>query len=136
MWTYMGKSLNPDDLLRMADLIQRLRADGATNNALSHIRNEQFEHFGMELIWQYQITEGESAGGFILPVQEGILWIPYDEVTREDGELLLLSDAHLLSEDACRILYEEYESYAEGLCSMLREAEQISRDLGNVSADD
>lgn len=136
MWTYMGKSLNPDELPRMADLIQRLCADGATNNALSHIRDEQYEHFGMELIWRYPISEGESAGGFILPVQEGILWIPYDEVTREDGELLLLSDAHLLSEDACHFLCEDYESYAEGLCSMLREAEQISRDLGNVSADD
>ena len=126
MWTYMGGELDSLSLPKMEDLIAVLSENGADNRALSGIREEQWERFGKELIWLYPISEGESAGGFIIPVQEGILWIPYNAMDREDGELLELKEAHLLSAEACGYLKEDLRSYVEGLCDVLQEAAVIT----------
>ena len=77
------------------------------------------------MVWCYPISEGYAAGGFILPVREGILWVPYDEMEKEDGEILLLDDAELLDADACEVMADDLRRYADSLCSMLREAAVI-----------
>lgn len=135
MWIYMGSELDPQALPQMAELIAALSENGADNRALSDMRDEQWKNFGKDLIWHYPISEGESAGGFITPVQEGILWIPYDAMDREDGELLELKDAHLLSAEACGYLLEDLRSYVDGLCSVLREAAVICDAMKKETAD-
>ena len=125
MWIYMESELDPHALPQMADLLSTLSENGADNRALSDVRNEQWERFGRDLIWHYPISEGESAGGFITPVQEGILWIPYDAMDREDGELLEPKDAHLLTAEACSYLLEDLRSYMDGLYTVLQEAALI-----------
>lgn len=132
MWVYMNSNLNPKELPNMADLIALLSEGGADDRALSHLREEQWEKFNKELIWRYPISEGESAGGFITPVQEGILWIPYDSMDKEDGELLELKQAHLLSSEACLYLLEDLRSYTDGLCAMLQEAAVICSSIQNT----
>lgn len=132
MWVYMNSNLNPKELPNMADLIALLSEGGADDRALSHLREEQWEKFNKELIWRYPISEGESAGGFITPVQEGILWIPYDSMDKEDGELLELKQAHLLSSEACQYLLEDLRSYTDGLCAMLQEAAVICSSIQNT----
>ena len=132
MWVYMNGNLNPKELPVMADLIASLSEGGADDRALSHLREEQWEKFNKELIWRYPISEGESAGGFITPVQEGILWIPYDSMDKEDGELLELKQAHLLSSEACQYLLEDLRSYTDGLCAMLQEAAVICSSVQNT----
>ena len=103
-WKYMNFSLNPEELLTKDELIEMIRDGGGTDAALADLREQQHEKYGNELIWRFPISEGESAGGFIMPVREGILWIPYDEMEKETGEILLLDDAELLTEDACEIM--------------------------------
>lgn len=129
MWKYMNMELDPSKLPTMQELLDRLREDGGTDRSMAHIREEQMETYQNELVWRYPISEGSAAGGFVLPVREGILWIPYDEIEREDGEILLLQDAHLLSADDCSIMADDFQLYADGLCSMLREAEAICEQL-------
>lgn len=131
MWIYMNAALNPNELPAMTDLLASLSENGADDRALSHLREEQWEKFRKELIWRYPISEGESAGGFITPVQEGMLWIPYDSMDKEDGELLELKQAHLLSSEACQYLLEDLRSYTDGLCAMLQEAAVICSSVQN-----
>ena len=131
MWIYMNTALNPKELPAMTDLLASLSDNGADDRALSHLREEQWEKFSKELIWRYPISEGESAGGFITPVQEGILWIPYDSMDKEDGELLELKQAHLLSSEVCQYLLEDLRSYTDGLCAMLQEAAVICSSVQN-----
>ena len=131
MWIYMNAALNPKELPAMTDLLASLSDNGADDRALSHLREEQWEKFSKELIWRYPISEGESAGGFITPVQEGILWIPYDSMDKEDGELLELKQAHLLSSEVCQYLLEDLRSYTDGLCAMLQEAAVICSSVQN-----
>lgn len=132
MWKYMNMNLDPATLPCKDDLLARVRADGGTDRALADIREEQMEAYQNELIWRYPISEGNSAGGFITPVREGILWIPYDEMEREEGEILMPDEACLLTEDACTVFEEDFRYYANGLCSMLLEAAAICKQLGST----
>lgn len=125
----MGKHIDPVGLPTKADLLRELRENGADDSALAIIREYQQNLFGMDYIWRYPISQGTAAGGFILPVREGILWIPYDEMLREDGELLLLEDAELLTAEACGYLEEDMHSYASALCDVLKEAGVIAKTI-------
>lgn len=135
MWKYMNMNLDPATLPCKDDLLARIRADGGTDRALAGLREEQMETYRNELIWRYPISEGTAAGGFVMPVREGFLWIPYDEMEREEGEILLLEDAYLLSTDDCSALEEDFRYYADGLSSVLREAAIICAQLTNTDAE-
>lgn len=65
-----------------------------------------------------------------MPVREGILWIPYDEMEKEAGEILRTGDAVLMDEAACAAYAEDLRSYADELCSALRQSACICRDIG------
>ena len=67
-WKYMNFSLNPEELLTKDELIEMIRDGGGTDAALADLREQQHEKYGNELIWRFPISEGESAGGFIMPV--------------------------------------------------------------------
>ena len=129
MWKYMNMELDPSRLPNKDELLDRIRKAGGTDRALADLRDEQMDTYKNELIWRYPISEGTSAGGFVTPVREGILWIPYDEMEREEGEILILDDACLLDAAACIAFEEDFRFYAEGLCSMLREAAAICEQL-------
>ena len=127
MWTYMSMEIDPESLPTKDELIARLKEDGGMDRAFAPVREEQYERYGSELVWRYPISEGYAAGGFILPVREGILWVPYDEIEKEEGEILLLDDAELLDAGACEVMADDFRRYADGLCSMLREAAVICK---------
>ena len=128
-WNYMKLTLNPDDLPTMKELIAKIVENGGTDAALAKLREEQHEKYHNELIWRYPISQGDAAGGFIMPVREGILWIPYDEMEKETGEILLTDNADLLDEEACETLADEYDRYADELCDVLRQAAKICHHL-------
>lgn len=132
-WPYMKLSLNPEELPTMRELIEEIEDGGGTDAALADLRDKHYEKYKNNLIWRYPISAGESAGGFIMPVREGILWIPYDEMEKEIGEILLTGDASLLDEDTCKMLTDDYESYARELCDVLRQSARICRQLGRGS---
>ena len=133
MWKYMNMEVHPSDLPTMSELLDCIREGGSTDRALADLRKQQMEIYQNELIWRFPISEGTAAGGFVMPVREGILWIPYDEMEREEGEILLLEDAHLLTSDDCSCMAEDFRCYAEELCSTLREAAAICEQLQNTA---
>ena len=85
LWNYMKLTLNPEELPTMKELLKEIVDNGGTDAALAKLREAQHEKYHNELIWRYPISQGDSAGGFIMPVREGILWIPYDEMEKEAG---------------------------------------------------
>lgn len=128
-WKYMKLSLNPEELPTMKELLATIVDNGSTDAALAKLREAQQEKYHNELIWRYPISQGDSAGGFIMPVREGILWIPYDEMEKEEGEILLADNADLLDEDACEMMADDYSSYADELCDVLRQSAKICHRL-------
>ncbi len=122
MWTYMGRSIAPQMLPTMAETLAFIEAECLNGYGLSSLREKQEETHGFDMIWRYPLSVDKESGAFILPVREGILWLPYDAMSEEDGEHLMLEDALLLDADACRNLMDDLRRYADQLCSMLLDA--------------
>ena len=135
-WKYMDKKLNPDELPTMKELLMEIDENGGTDAALAGLREKQYRQYCCELIWRYPISQGDSAGGFLMPVREGILWIPYGEMEKEAGEILRTSDAVLMDEAACRTYAEDFRAYADELCSALRQSAYICRGIGRGNHND
>ena len=128
-WKYMNQQLDPNELPTMKELISEIDENGGTDAALAGLREKQYKQYCCELIWRYPISQGDSAGGFLMPVREGILWIPYDEMEKETGEVLRTSDAVLMDEAACAAYAEDFRAYADELCSALRQSAYICRGI-------
>ena len=135
-WEYMDQRLNSDELPTMKELISEIDENGGTDAALAGLREKQYRQYCCELIWRYPISQGDSAGGFLMPVREGILWIPYDEMEKEAGEILRTSDAVLMDEAACRAYADDFRAYADELCSALRQSAYICRGTGRGNHDE
>ena len=129
-WKYMDRTLNPEELPTMKKLLSEIDENGGTDAALAGLREKQYRQYCCELIWRYPISQGDSAGGFLMPVREGILWIPYDEMEKEAGEILRTCDAVLMDEAACRAYADDFRAYADELCSALRQSAYICRGTG------
>ena len=129
LWSYMKINLNPEELPTMRELIREIVDNGGTDAALADLREKQHEKYHNELIWRYPVSQGEAAGGFIMPVCEGILWIPYDEMEKEAGEILLIDNADLLTEDACEKMADDFSRYADQLCDVLHQCAKICHRL-------
>ena len=136
IWKYMDRKLKSEELPTMKELISEIDENGGTDAALAGLREKQYRQYCCELIWRYPISQGDSAGGFLMPVREGILWIPYDEMEKEAGEILRTSDAVLMDEAACRTYAEDFRAYADELCSALRQSAYICRGIGRGNHND
>ena len=95
VWHYMDRTLNPDELPTKDELLEQLRKAGSCWNAISELREGQFERYANELVWHYPISDSNFYGGYITPVRDGFLFIPYDEVRIRSDEHLLLDKAYL-----------------------------------------
>ena len=130
LWRFMKLSLNPDDLPTMKDVLDRLQ-DNDANTAIEKLRDEQMNRYHNTLLWRYPLSQGTAAGGFILPVREGILWIPYGETGTYEGDLMITDDSHILSESDCYTMLRDFSSYASQLCDVLQQSATISHRLEN-----
>ncbi len=131
MWNYMGREIDPQTLPAKADMLDFINENGMDDRAMAKVRDQQYEAYGCELLWRYPISQGTAAGGFITPVREGFLWLPYDAMSEEDGELLTMKDAALLSAEECEYLLTDMRSYADDLCKALFDAQSILSVLEN-----
>lgn len=122
----MGRCIDLQALPTMAETLAFIEAECMDDYGLSTLREKQEETHGFDMIWRYPLSMDKESGAFILPVREGILWLPYDAMSEANGERLLLEDALLLDADACRPLMDDLRRYADQLCSMLIEASLIA----------
>ena len=88
LWPFMKMKLNPADLPTMREVLNRLQ-DNEANMAIERLQDEQMERYHNTLLWRYPLSQDSSVGGFILPVREGILWIPYGKTSTYEGDLLI-----------------------------------------------
>jgi hypothetical protein len=122
----MRLSLNPDDLPTMREVLDRLQ----DNTAIDQLRDEQMKRYHNTFLWRYPLSHETAACGFILPVREGILWIPYVNTGIFSGDVVLnTDDAHILSEKECETMLREFSSYASHLCDVLQQSAIISHRL-------
>lgn len=113
-------------LLSREALIRVLEEWGGHDRAMSHVREHYEGELGCDPIWRYPISLDTCNGGFLVPVKEGYLFIPYDEVDSEDYEILMLDEACLMDVESSVYMAGELQTYFGALSAELYE---ISRDL-------
>jgi len=116
-----GVNVDPEMLYSKDKLLEILAAGDGTNRELSKFREKNIDTFGQELIWRYPITDGFNAGIFLVPVQEGFLSIPFNEMTIDDYEILDLEEARLMTAEELQFLFENWIDFSAGLTIVLRE---------------
>lgn len=122
----MGRCIDPQALPTMEETLAFIEDECMDDYGLSTLREKQEETHGFDMIWRYPLSMDKESGAFILPVREGILWLPYDAMNEEDGEHLMLGNVLLLNAEACRTLMDDMRRYADQLCGVLQEACHIA----------
>jgi hypothetical protein len=117
-------NIDPAQLLTKQDALDKLRENGGAYSALARIADHYFGLFENELYWHYPLC-GESAGAFILPVQEGFLHLPYNEVDAQRHELLDLDRASMLNADDVKAMLDEWRSYSDAFVGALTDMASI-----------
>lgn len=77
--------------------------------------------FKDELVWRYPISDGYHLGTFIVPVKEGFLSLPFDNVDSEDYELLELVDTAALDTDAMQTLIDDWRLFSDDLINAMND---------------
>jgi len=102
-------------LMTKAAVLAYLEEHGTYSPSLAAISNQYEELFGVDPIWRYPLPDGAYNGAYIVPVQEGYLWIPYVEVDVEYYELLEPELATMLDADCCRYYLKTLQEYTADL---------------------
>ena len=95
-------------------------------SSLFQIIKEYNEKFGNEFIWQYSVAFGMYAGIFIVPVQDGFLSIPYNEIEAKQGEVLILDKVKLLDIVSLQLLIEDFKRHSDDLLGALNDMKKIA----------
>lgn len=124
---FLSYEIDTAKLATQAEVLELLWENDETYAGLSQIGNRYHAAFGNELIWHYPISEGVHTGLYIICVQEGFLSIPYDIVDAVAYEILELSKAALLDEEALSYLNSNWMPFSDDLLAALCAMEQVMR---------
>ena len=119
MITINGVQIDPEKLMSKDELLDYLRENGEDDKALAKVRENYYQIFGNELIWQYPISDGLHLASCIAVVREGFLNLPYDDVDTHYGELYELDDAKLHNEVSLQLFLDFFKPFADDLISAL-----------------
>ena len=120
-----GIEIDVSKLISKDELLKELKSGGASDRALSDIRNRYFELFDNELIWRYPISDSEHAGVTIVVVKEGFLCLPYYDMDKTDYELFELEHAYLLDEHSLENFIDDWKSFSDDLLGALNDMLRI-----------
>ena len=112
------------------EVLELLRTNGANFTALASIREQYVEQFSNELCWSYPFCDGDYLGCVVLPVQEGILCLPYSSLDGDTYEQFVLESAGLLTREQLDELKRHLLTQAAELYNALSD---MSRFLPDVS---
>lgn len=122
---YMGIQLIPEKLLSKDALLCRLEGTNVNHSGLEEIRDEYSDVFGKDIVWNYPLDDDLHTGFMFIPVKEGFLSLPYNEVRKGTFEEFLLDEAKLFDLESLRCAIDSWNRYSEGLIQALTEAKTI-----------
>lgn len=99
-----GYAINRQQLAAMAEVMELIETAGANFASLEPVREQYETQFGDELCWNCPIFHDGYSGCILLPVQEGILYFPYKEVSSETYEQFDLQGMGLMTKRQAQAL--------------------------------
>jgi len=92
-----GNHCRRGQMAEITEVLEYLREGSASFTALAPVRDRYAEQFGNELCWSYPFCRSDHMGCVILPVQEGVLCLPYNSLDSETYEQFDLEAVKLLT---------------------------------------
>lgn len=96
---------------------------------LIDLTEEYVRNFGNELYWHYSFSDGAHSGVYFFIVQEGVLCLPYNEVSDVDGALFVLKDAKICSVKDMQYFIDELSKYAGSLIKTMQDLQTFVKEL-------
>ena len=121
----IGSPEKSEDLVSMSEVIELLTNGSQRFIDLEPIRKKYEEKFGDEQCWSFPVCDGVHLGAVILPVQEGVLYLPYDNLDSECYEQFVTENACLLEKEKAARMRKLLQDHCTGLSSVLRIMEQL-----------
>jgi len=115
-------------LMSRSEVLEFLKVNGEHEPAITMISDRYEDEFGIDPVWHYHLSDGWHTGAYIIPIQEGYMMIPYDEVDSEYYEILLPEAATLLDVECCEHFKKELQTYADEMCKIFRLITSIIND--------
>ena len=128
-YKYSEITLETEKLFTKQQILTLLNEYGENWHGLCKIRELEYEQHGCELTRHYPISDGEFLGFFIIPIQEGILKIPYDEVDKQDGELLITTSAKLMDFNDAAFAAEDWTLFSNDLAAVLEDIKTLTEQM-------
>lgn len=123
-----GKKYPRSQLATKAEVLDQLSQAGASFAALEPIRERYMELHGNDLCWSYPVYMYNHLGCVLMPVQEGILYLPYNSLDHETYEQFDPECAKLLTVGTAQKIKESLLSQVSELHAVLID---VSRGLGS-----
>lgn len=92
-----GLSIHVADLAKAEDVMELLQEGAPSFTSLEPVRAQYNARFGNELCWSCPIFHDGYSGCVLLPVQEGIAYLPYNDINGDTYEQFDLQGMGLLT---------------------------------------
>ena len=110
-----GVWVDLEELKSQKKLLDYLEKHGPTHSSLMDFCEEYREKYHNDLCWPFPISDGKHMGAFFVPVKEGILSLPYDQVECEEYEIFTLEDARLCDTKSMAAFLWDWDSFSNEL---------------------
>ena len=127
-FNYMGKEIDASKLMTQEAFLGKMRKRRPTDAALDSIRNLYEVRFGMDLAWRVPAMEEPHRSAVIIPVREGFLWLPISPLSTEEEVTYDLNKMELLDERSADVILREFNTYADGLITVLVDIKNSLKD--------
>ena len=79
----------------------------------------------LDLVWNYILDDDLHTGFMMIPVKEGFLSLPYDEIRKETFEQYLLDEAKLFDVESMEHAIDNFRRYSVALLQAMEEAKSL-----------
>ncbi len=116
-------------LWSMENVISYLEDSYSIYADLVDLAHEYVKEFGNELYWDYPISDGLHNGVYFFVVYEGILCLPYNKVTEEDGVHFITKEAKICSSEDMQYFINDFNKYAASLMKTMQNLKAFAKEL-------
>lgn len=122
-------SIDSRKLFSKDEIIKHLTESHSIYEDLVDICNRYVKDFGNELYWHYPISDGNHNGVYFVMVKEGVLCLPYNEVTESEDVRFILEDVKLCSAQEIRYFIFQLKKDIKYLMGVMNEMSDITESM-------
>ena len=141
LWKFNGKELDPARLPAMNDVLMFIMALSA-KDAKQGVDREailrwKYENYGDDVAYWYSPDPEDHDGCVLMPVREGILYVPYGKSRPWDPDGIDIPNISLISDEDCWWTADECSMYGRKQAEAIwQEAAVINGEMGIHDDDD